>query len=77
MSQIQSIVFGALLVAVCFALVHTSGPAAALNGGPYVLMQHSNTTANVGVFRLDTVSGAVSYCYLTGRADLACTKEVE
>lgn len=77
MSQIQALALGALLVAVGFGLAGGAGPARALTGGPYMLMQHSNTTANVGVFRLDTSTGGVSYCYLTGRADLACTPEVE
>lgn len=77
MSQIQALALGALLVAAGFVLAGGANPARALSGGPYMLMQHSNTTANVGVFRLDTSSGAVSYCYLTGRADLACTAEVE
>jgi len=77
MSQLQGIVLGALLVAFGFGLAGAISPAHALNGGPFALMQHSNTTANVGVFRIDTSTGGVSYCYLTGRAELACTPEVE
>lgn len=30
--------------------------------GPFMLVAHSNQTANVGIFRLDTSSGAVSFC---------------
>ncbi len=77
MSSLQSLVLGALLMAVVAFGVQASHPAAAMNGGPYQLMQHSNTTANVGVFRIDTTSGAVSYCYLTGNANLNCTPEVQ
>ncbi len=77
MSRLQSMVLGALLMAACFGLMQGVRPALALSGGPYTLMQHSNTSANVGVFRLDTSSGAVSYCYLTGTANLTCTREVE
>lgn len=77
MSQIQTLFLGALLMAACFVLAGGANPARALSGGPYMLMQHSNTTANVGVFRIDTSSGAVSYCYLTGNANLSCTAEVQ
>jgi hypothetical protein len=39
-------------------------------------MHHSNTTANAGVFRLDTSSGEVSYCFVTGDAALVCSRAV-
>lgn len=44
-------------------------------GGPYMLVAHSNQTANVGIFRIDTSSGAVSFCYLDSGAGVAlrCT----
>jgi len=77
MSQFKGLILGALLVVLGFGLAGAIRPASALSGGPYMLMQHSNTTANVGVFRIDTATGGVSYCYLTGKADLACTQEVE
>jgi len=44
--------------------------------GPYQIMHHSNTTANAGVFRLDTASGEVSYCYLTNATELVCSRTV-
>ena len=77
MTQLQTLFFGVFLVALGFVFAGGNHPAAALSGGPYMLMQHSNTTANVGVFRLDTASGAVSYCYMTGASTLKCTEEVE
>lgn len=78
MSQLKIFALGALLMAACFGVAQgLARPALALSGGPYLLMQHSNTTANVGVFRLDTSSGGVSYCYMTGSTSLSCTKEVE
>jgi hypothetical protein len=40
-------------------------------------MHHSNTVANAGVFRLDTSSGEITYCYITGSSDLTCTRPVK
>ncbi|MBV8060185.1 MAG: hypothetical protein JO253_01495, partial [Alphaproteobacteria bacterium] len=56
--------------------VNTINGANAQVRGPYQLMHHSNTAANAGVFRLDTGSGAVSYCYITAKSDLVCSGEV-
>jgi hypothetical protein len=42
-----------------------------------MLMHHSNTVANAGVFRLDTSSGEVSYCYITADQALTCSKAVK
>lgn len=76
MSQFQTLVFGALFILAGVAVANAAHPARAMNDGPYTIMQHSNTTANAGVFRLDTTSGAISYCYVTPNVDLICTKEV-
>jgi len=66
MTQTQAIIASAALVAA--ALIFTNGirPATAFEKGPFMLMQHSNTAANAGVFRIDTMSGEVSYCYVAG-----------
>lgn len=77
MSTNTAILVGALLIAASvFAAVGIS-PAKASLGGPYQLMHHSNTTANVGVFRLDTTSGEVSYCFVSHDNDLICSKSVK
>ena len=76
MSPTHAILAGAVLIATSIVIVNVSHPAAALGNGPFQLMHHSNSAANAGVFRLDTASGEVSYCYLpgTGGADPICTK---
>lgn len=78
MSQIKAIVAGAAIIAASILFVGDRHSATASVGGPYQLMQHSNNTANAGVFRLDTSSGDVSYCYVlsSGQADVVCTKSV-
>ncbi|MDD5587178.1 MAG: hypothetical protein PHY92_09560 [Alphaproteobacteria bacterium] len=78
MSQAQAILTGALLIAVSLFIANAIQPAAALANGPFQLRQHSNTAANAGVFRIDTVTGEVSYCYVTGSAgvDIMCSRSV-
>ncbi len=78
MSSLQMFFLGAFLIALSVGSVLLVHPASAMGGGPYALMRHSNATANAGVFRVDTTSGDVSYCYLTGGggANITCTKEV-
>ena len=39
-------------------------------------MHHSNSNANAGVFRIDTSTGEVSYCYVTGESQLVCSGAV-
>ncbi len=63
MTNNQTIIIASLIITVGLMIGLSQRPAAAL-GGSFMLMQHSNTTANVGVFRIDTVSGEVSYCYI-------------
>jgi hypothetical protein len=77
MSSPQAIFVGAILIAASILFANSIRPAVAQRGGgPYQLMHHSNTTANAGVFRLDTSSGDVSYCFVTGDASLVCSRTV-
>jgi len=76
MPKIQAMLFGALLTVAGAGLLHLVQPAAAMGNGPYQLMHHSNTSANAGVFRMDTSTGAVSYCYMSDNNALNCTGEV-
>ena len=66
MTTPQALFAGAVLIAASIFLTNGMRPAVAMGGGPYQLMHHSNTSANAGVFRLDTSTGEVSYCYLAG-----------
>jgi hypothetical protein len=79
MTSAQAILTGAVLIAASIFAVNGIRPAEAqkLSGGPYQLMHHSNTVANAGVFRLDTTSGEITYCYITGNSDLTCTHAVK
>lgn len=77
MTNTQSILAGAALIAVSIVALGSMRPASASGGGPYQLMQHSNTSANAGVFRIDTSSGGVSYCYIAGNQALTCTQEIK
>ncbi len=76
MTPAQAILAGTALIAVAILFVNGGHPVAAMSsGGAFQLMHHSNSTANAGVFRLDTISGEVSYCYLNGTTsvELACS----
>lgn len=77
MKNLHAIILGAALVVGGFLIVQTTGTANALSGGPYQLMQHSNTTASVGVFRLNSANGEVSYCFLNRNNTLACSSPVK
>ncbi len=63
MTHTQTLIIASTIIALGLMMGLSDRPAAAA-GGNFMLMQHSNTTANAGVFRLDTVSGEVSYCYM-------------
>ena len=78
MSHTQAFLTGALLIAASLFVANAIHPAAALANGPFQLMQHSNTAANAGVFRIDTVTGEVSYCYVSGSSgvDINCSRAV-
>jgi hypothetical protein len=75
MTSPQSILAGAALIAASIIFVSTLHPAEAQRMGPFQLMHHSNTVANAGVFRLDTTTGQVDYCYIGADNILSCTKE--
>jgi hypothetical protein len=78
MTNTQSILVGAALIAGSILAIGGVRPAtAAYNGGAFQLMHHSNTVANAGVFRLDTSTGGVSYCYISGSQSLTCTAEIK
>ncbi len=77
MTNTQSILIGAALIAASILVSNGIHPALAQRDGPFVLMHHSNPAANAGVFRLDTSSGDVSYCYINASQALSCTKEVK
>jgi len=76
MSTAKAILFGVLLMACAFMLAQGLPVAQAFTGGPYQLTPHSNTTANVGVFRINTTTGEVSYCFLDLSSNLVCTRAV-
>jgi len=81
MTNTQAILIGAAIIA--SAIIATNGitPAQAqrYTGGPYQLMQHSNTSANAGVFRVDASSGEVSFCFVPdgSGSSIVCTKGVK
>lgn len=75
MTNVQAILIGAALIAGAVVANNSLQPAHASVTGPFALMRHSNTVANAGVFRIDTATGAVSYCYITGSQSLTCTGE--
>lgn len=77
MSNVQAILIGACIVAASIVLSQGFPKAYAYTGGPFTLMNHSNTTANVGVFRIDSSSGEVSYCFLTSNNTLMCSQSVK
>lgn len=79
MSLNKSIFMGAVVIVAGIIFAGGVTKATTNDSGPYQLMQHSNNTANAGVFRLDTSSGEVSYCYVasSGGAEVICTKPVK
>jgi len=78
MTNTQAILIGAALIASSVLLANGIHPAEAQQrGGPYQLMHHSNALANAGVFRLDTSSGEVSYCFITSDQSLTCTAAIK
>jgi hypothetical protein len=77
MTSAQAILTGAILIAASIVLVNTVRPAEAQhNGGPYVIEHNGNPNANSSIFRLDTSTGEVTYCFVTPNTDLACTRSV-
>jgi hypothetical protein len=78
MTNTQAILIGAALISASIFMTNGIHPALAQReGGPYQLMHHSNPVANAGVFRVDTSSGDVSYCYINAEQSLSCTKGIK
>ncbi|MDE1900486.1 MAG: hypothetical protein KGI37_02435 [Alphaproteobacteria bacterium] len=79
MTSPQAILIGAAMIAASILVVNSVRPAEAqrLGAGLFELMHHSNTAANAGVFRLNTETGEVSYCYITGDQNLTCSAAVK
>ena len=78
MTNTQALIIGAAILVGSVLFASLRNPAEAeQHGGPYQLMQHSNPLANAGVFRLDTTSGGVSYCYISANQSLTCSGEVK
>ena len=79
MSSAKAILAGAALIAASILFVNVIQPARGANvsTGPFQLMHHSNVNANAGVFRLDTSTGEVSYCFVSGEAQLVCSATVK
>ena len=78
MTNTQAILIGACIIGASILFGTFIQPAEAQRyGGPYQLMHHSNTLANAGVFRLDTASGEVSYCYIGTDQSLSCSGSVK
>jgi hypothetical protein len=75
----QAILAGAALIAVSILIGETIKPAAAqrMINGPFQLMHHTNPQANAGVFRVDTATGEVSYCFVTSEGNLVCSHPVQ
>jgi hypothetical protein len=78
MTNTQAILIGCAMIAGSILVSNGINPAEAQHyGGQFELMHHSNTLANAGVFRLDTGSGEVSYCYIGADQNLTCSKGVK
>ena len=77
MTNSQAIFVGALVIAASIIASNSVSTARAAMSGPYQLERHSNPNANAGVFRLDTASGEVSYCFVSSSNELVCSKGVK
>lgn len=79
MTNTQAILIGAAIIAAAILAGNGVHPASAQMTGPFQLMHHSNSVANAGVFRLDTSTGAVSYCYIADAngGAVTCTRETK
>ncbi len=81
MTSPKAILTGAILIAASILIVNGIRPAEAqyVQGGPYVLIHHSNTSANSSVFRMNVNTGEVSYCYVPGSGDtqVVCTRPIK
>ncbi|MGB9154191.1 MAG: hypothetical protein WCD70_14015 [Alphaproteobacteria bacterium] len=79
MTNTQAILIGAAFIGASILLGNGMHAAQAQQSGPYMLMHHSNTVANAGVFRLDVTTGGVSYCFVSdpNGAGIICSREVK
>ena len=81
MPSTKTTILAALLVTGGITLLCLAQAQAGGRVGPFQLMHHANPTANPGVFRLDTTTGEVSYCYVSGSstetASLHCLPGVQ
>lgn len=78
MTTPQTLLFAALFLCLGLFAAQISSPARAQSGiGPFYLMQHSNPTATAGVFRIDSATGEVSYCYISPSNTLVCSSPVK
>jgi len=59
-------VLGAATLLLAAAMWLYAPRAEAQRVGPFMLVAHSNQTANVGIFRIDTSNGGVSFCVPEG-----------
>jgi hypothetical protein len=75
MTSPQAILTGAVLIAASIVFAYAIQPAhAQRNGGPYMIVHNGNPNANSSVFRLDTSSGEVAYCFIGQNTELFCTR---
>lgn len=81
MPTAKTALLATLLFATGLIFLGTAQAQAGGRVGPFQLMHHANPTANPGVFRLDTTTGEVSYCYVSGSstetASLHCLPGVQ
>ena len=79
MTSTQAILVSAMVIAASIIIVGNSHTATAYANGPYQLVHHSNTVAPAGVFKIDTSTGEVSYCFLPGSSngEIICTRPVK
>ena len=78
MTPAKAILTGAILIAASVILTQTlqTAKAQTRGEGPYILMRHSNASATSSVFRLDTNSGGVSFCFVNASGtSISCTRE--
>jgi len=77
MTTPQVIFLSALMITATLIATNGIPTARASMNGPFQLEHHSNPNANAGVFRLDTATGEVSYCFLGSNSELACSKSIK
>jgi len=78
MNTPKAILSGAIIIAATIVFMQALNPAKASGqDGLFMLMRHSNTTATSSVFRLNTATGGVSFCFVNAAGtSISCTREV-